>query len=102
MQATLESISESIVFKTANRSTGMGTSDSGLRPETPSRRNEPIRGGLKIFCLNINGLLRHLDEIRILVDEKQPHILLLNETKTDDSIDDYDIEIEDYIVNRRD
>ena len=80
----------------------MGTSDSGLSPETPSRRNEPIRGGLKIFCLNINGLLKHLDEIRILVDEKQPHILLLNETKTDDSIDDYDIEIENYIINRRD
>ena len=102
LQATLERISGSIVVKTANRSTGMGTSDSGLRPETPSRRNEPIRGGLKIFCLNINGLLRHLDEIRILVDEKQSHILLLNETKTDDSIDDYDIEIEDYIINRRD
>ena len=81
---TLEIISGSIVFKTANRSTGMGTSDSGLRPETPSRRNEPIRGGLKIFRFNINGLLRHLNEIKIRVDEKQPHILLLNETKTDD------------------
>ena len=54
------------------------------------------------FCLNINSLTRHLDEIRIFIEDKQPHILCLNETKIDDSISDNDIEIEGYIVNRKD
>ena len=38
------------------------------------------------FCLNINSLTRHLDEIRIFIEDKQPHILCLNEIKIDDSI----------------
>ena len=41
--------------------------------------------------------MKHLDEIRILVDEKKPHILGLNETKIDG-----DIDIEDYALNRKD
>ena len=34
-----------------------------------------VRGGLKIFCLNVSSLMKHLDEIRILVDEEKLHIL---------------------------
>ena len=60
------------------------------------------KGGLKNFCLNINSLTRVLDEIRIFVEDKQPHILCLNETKIDYSISDNDIEIEGYIVDRKD
>ena len=61
-----------------------------------------LKGGLKIFCLNINSLTRHLHEIRILFEDKQPHILCLNETKINDGISDDDIEIEGYTVNRKD
>ena len=46
--------------------------------------------------------MKHLDEIRILVDEKKPHILCLNETKIDGSIADDDIDIKDYALNRKD
>ena len=45
-----------------------------------------IKGGVKILHLNINSLTRHLDEIWIFVEDKQPHILYLNETKINDSI----------------
>ena len=58
--------------------------------------------GLKIFCLNVNSLVKHLDEIRFLVDEKKPHILCLNERKIDCSIAGDDIEIEDYALNHKD
>ena len=46
--------------------------------------------------------MKHLDKIRILVDEKKPHILCLNETKIDGSIADDNIDIEDYALNRKD
>ena len=46
--------------------------------------------------------MKHLNEIRILIDEKKPHTLCLNETKIDGSIADDDIEIEDYALNRKD
>ena len=45
---------------------------------------------------------RHLDEIRIFVEDKHPHILCLNETKIYVSISDDNTEIEDYIVSRKD
>ena len=46
--------------------------------------------------------MKHLDEIRILVGEKKPHILHLNETKIDGSISDDDTDIEDYALDRKD
>ena len=52
--------------------------------------------------ININSLTRHLDEIRIFIEDKQPHILHLNDTKIDESISDDDTGIEGYIVNRKD
>ena len=45
---------------------------------------------------------RHLDEIRIFVKDKRPHILCLNETKLNESISDDNTEIENYIVSRKD
>ena len=29
-----------------------------------------LKGGLKIYCLNINSLLKHSNELRIMADEK--------------------------------
>ena len=28
-----------------------------------------ISGGLKVYCLNVNSLLKHLDELRIMADK---------------------------------
>ena len=61
-----------------------------------------VSGGLKIFCLNVNSLMKHLDEIKIFVNEKKPHIICLNETKINGSIADDDIDIKDYALIRKD
>ena len=58
--------------------------------------------GFKIMSLNIYTLLKHLDELRILVDQEMPHVIGINETKIDSSISDTDIQIEGYRVVRRD
>ena len=58
--------------------------------------------GFKIMSLNIYTLLKHLDELRILVDQEMPHVIGINETKIDFSISDTDIQIEGYRVVHRD
>ena len=40
-----------------------------------------LKGRLKIYCLNINSLLKHSDELRIMADENNPIVICLNETK---------------------
>ena len=42
-----------------------------------------LKGGLKIYCLNFNSLLKHSDELRIMADENN---ICLNETKLDGNI----------------
>ena len=54
------------------------------------------------MCLNINSILKHLDEIKIFLDEKKPHIMGLNETKLDSSIGGDEISIEGYSLVRKD
>ena len=54
------------------------------------------------MCLNINSILKYLDEINIFLDEKKPHIMGLNETKLDSSIGDDEISIEGHSLARKD
>ena len=58
--------------------------------------------GLKLVSLNIASLLKHLDELRIFVEEEKPHIIGINETRLDNMTDDSDIEIDGYGVMRWD
>ena len=58
--------------------------------------------GVRIMCLNINSILKHFDEIKIFLDEKEPHIMGLNETKLYSSIGDDEISIEGYSLVRKD
>ena len=60
------------------------------------------RKGMTIASLNVNSLLLHIDEIRMLVNELGIHILALNETKLDKSIDDSLVGIEGYTLKRCD
>ena len=53
-----------------------------------------IAKGFKIMSLNIYTLLKHLDELRILVDQEMPHVIGINETKIDSSRSDTDIQID--------
>ena len=70
----------------------------GMSSETASVN----KTGFRMMALNIFSLMPHLDELRIFVSEKKPHTIGITETKIDSSIDDSDIEIDDYVVVRND
>ena len=59
-----------------------------------STANRPFVGSLKIYCLNKNSLLKHVDELRIMVEEYSPHITCLNETKLNNDIGNEELRIE--------
>ena len=54
--------------------------------------------GLKLVSLNIASLLKHLDELRIFVEEEKPHIIAINQTRLHNMINDSEIEIDGYEV----
>ena len=58
--------------------------------------------GVKLVSLDIAPLLKHLDELRIFVEEEKPHIIGINETRLDNVINHSDIEIDGYEVMRWD
>ena len=47
-------------------------------------------------------MLPHFDELHLFVDSEKPHITCINETKFDDSIDDSFIQLDDYVIVRKD
>ena len=59
-----------------------------------------FKKGMAIASINVNSLLRHIDEIRLLVKDLGIHILAVNETKIDDNIDDDLVSIEGYLIKR--
>ena len=68
------------------------------------KENTPyfVTNKLKIMSLNVFSLLPHIDELRIMISEEKPHIIGINETKIDPTIDDLHVEIEDYSIVRKD
>ena len=58
--------------------------------------------GLNIAQLNVNSILKHVDEIKSLVKQNNIHLLALNETKVDHSIFDDEINIHNYSLVRKD
>ena len=58
--------------------------------------------GFKMASLNITSLLKHIDELRIVLDGQPIDILAINETRLDGSISDQDVKIVGYDVIRRD
>ncbi len=55
-----------------------------------------------VATLNVNSLLRHIDEIRLIIKELGIHILAINETKLDGSIADDLVDVEGYSIKRCD
>ncbi len=53
-------------------------------------------------ALNINSLLKHMDELRILISNSTIVILAINESKIDDSVFDNEINIIGYNMIRND
>ena len=58
--------------------------------------------GLKICQLNVNSLIRHLDEVKSLLIFNKIDIFAVNETKIDSSVSDHEIAIENYVTIRKD
>ena len=47
--------------------------------------------GFKIASLNINSLLRHIDELRMTITNLEVDVLAINETKVDNYVTDREI-----------
>ena len=62
----------------------------------------PQARGFKIASLNIASLLAHIDELRLLMADKNLDVLAINETRLSDLIDDSCIHIQGYDIVRRD
>ena len=60
------------------------------------------KNGFRMMALDIFSLMFHLDELRIFLREKKPHIVSISETKIDSMIENSVSEIEDYVVERND
>ena len=75
--------------------------------EAPSHRlsfigNNKLGRGFTMASLNINSLLAHIDELRLLVHDSNIDVLTINETKLDATVSDNDIHIPGYEVIRKD
>ena len=56
----------------------------------------PAIRGYKIASLNITSLPKHIDELRICMNDKEIYVLAINETRMDDSVPIQSIAIQDY------
>ena len=80
-----------------------------LCPNTNQRQNNALGSirkstnkGLLICSLNAPSLLKHKDELEILMTENKINITLINETKLDDTIRDEQVAIEGFSLLRLD
>ncbi|XP_068738010.1 uncharacterized protein [Montipora capricornis] len=70
--------------------------DDFISPILPSSR------GFKLANLNVASLVKHIDELRILLTDTPVDVLSINETRLDDSVKDSDVYIPGYEIIRRD
>ena len=55
---------------------------------SPGATGRDNRKGMVVASLNVNSLMFHIDEIRLLIKEPGIHILAINETKIDKNVHD--------------
>ena len=70
--------------------------DDFIAPILPSSR------GFKVANLNVTSLVKHIDELRILLADAPVDVLSINETRLDDSVKDSDVYIPGYEIISRD
>jgi hypothetical protein len=59
----------------------------------------PATRGFKMASLNITSLLKHLDELKILLNDNPIDVLAINETRLDSSITDCEVFIPGVMVD---
>ena len=62
----------------------------------------PNKRGFKLAFLNITSLIKHLDELRVLLVDSPVDVLAINETRLDSNITDNEVHISGYEIVRRD
>ena len=92
--------SETLEFGQPNRSTAQFNNESDSTNLTcqSAQFNISKLKGLNIASLNINSIMRHIDEIRILLSDCSFDILAINATKLDHTIFDCEIHINNYSI----
>ena len=80
----------------------VGGVSEGILVESIEIRSEVHKTDFKTMALNIFSLMPYLDELRIFISEQRPHIICINETKTDSTNDNTHIETDNYVVARND
>ena len=56
----------------------------------------------KLASLNINSLLAHIEELRVLLADLSIEVLVINETKLDSTVNDKEVYIPGYEIIRSD
>ena len=67
-----------------------------------SQQSILTKKGFKFGLLNINGLLTHVDQLRIVMSENHFDILAINETKLNNSVDNSLVSLSGYTIVRND
>lgn len=62
----------------------------------------PAKRGFKIASLNVNSLIKHIDDLRIFLADNPVDVLGVTESKLDDSITNCELYIPGYEITRRD
>ena len=62
----------------------------------------PSQRAFKLASLNINKLITHIDQLRILLAHNEIYILSINETKLNETISQYEVNISGYDIIRCD
>ena len=58
----------------------------------------PAKRGFKMACLNINSLIKHVDELAVRLAEFSIDVLAINKTKLDESIKSSELHISGYRI----
>ena len=58
--------------------------------------------GFKMASLNITSLLKHIDELRVFLNDQNIDVLAINETRLNESIFDQEVKVQGYDIIRRD
>lgn len=67
-----------------------------------STKRPNLPKGFRFGLLNINGLLTHIDQLRMFLTDYQFDVLAINETKLDSTINDGLVRVNGYSIERKD
>ena len=88
--------------KLSSVTTPQHSSISGKNTYTSLLHSTISSKGFKLASVNVNSLLKHIDEIRLMLIDSPLEVLAINESKLDDSIFDGEIHIPGYNCIRND